>query len=122
MGWKLSWSQILKAISIPTRGRGHAHRSMEKIKEENMWSSKDWTIKVDADAVFLPMRLREKLSTVEVTGNGIYLENCKYVKFGFFGNLEVFSRQAFSTLLANIDDCKSSLNYMGSEEDYGKEP
>merc|ERR1711972_110216 len=88
----------------------------KKIKEENMWSSKDWTIKVDADAVFLPMRLREKLGSIGVTDNGIYLENCKYVKFGFFGNLEVFSRQAFSTLLSNMDDCKSALNYMASEE------
>jgi len=94
----------------------------KKIKEENMWSSKDWTVKVDADAVFLPMRLREKLSAFEVTDNGIYLENCKYVKFGFFGHLEVFSRQAASTYIANLDDCKKSLNYMGSEEDYGEEP
>jgi len=94
----------------------------KKIKEENMWSSKDWTVKVDADAVFLPNRLREKLATVEVTPNGIYLENCKYVKFGFFGNLEVISRQGVATYIANLDDCKKSLNYMGSEEDYGKEP
>merc|ERR1712217_46825 len=79
----------------------------KKIKEENMWSSKDWTVKVDADAVFLPSRLREK---------------CKYVKFGFFGNLEVFSRKAAATYIENIDDCTSSLNYMGSEEDYGEEP
>merc|ERR1712187_133393 len=47
----------------------------KKIKEENMWSSKDWTVKADA----------------EVTPKGIYLENCKFVKFGFFGNLEVIS-------------------------------
>merc|ERR1712217_1020265 len=94
----------------------------KKIKEENMWSSKDWTVKTDADAVFLPNRLREKLGAVEVTPNGIYLENCKYVKFGFFRNLEVISKQGVATFLANIDDCKSTLNYMGSEEDYGMEP
>jgi len=87
-----------------------------------MWSSKDWTVKVDADAVFLPERLRKKLSTIEVTTNGIYLENCKYVKFGFFGNLEVISKQGVATYVANIDDCKSSLNYMGSDEDFGGEP
>merc|ERR1712187_750570 len=94
----------------------------KKIKEENMWSSKDWTVKVDADAVFLPSRLREKVGTLEVTEGGIYLENCKYVKFGFFGNLEVFSRKAAATYMENLDDCTSSLNYMGSEEDYGEEP
>jgi len=94
----------------------------KKIQEENMWSSKDWTVKVDADAVFLPSRLREKVGTLEVTEGGIYLENCKYVKFGFFGNLEVFSRKAAATYIENLDDCTTSLNYMGSEEDYGKEP
>jgi len=94
----------------------------KKIKEENMWSSKDWTVKADADAVFLPNRLRQKLGQVEVTSNGIYLENCKYVRFGFFGNLEVISRQAVATYVANLDDCKQSLKYMSSEEDYGNEP
>merc|ERR1712161_128555 len=42
---------------------------------------------------------------------GIYLENCKYVDYGYFGNLEVFSRQAFSTLIDNIDSCKSTLDW-----------
>jgi hypothetical protein len=94
----------------------------KKIKEENMWSSKDWTVKVDADTVFLPNRLPQKLGQVEVTSNGIYLENCKYVKFGFFGNTEVISRQGAATFIANMDDCKQSLKYMDSEEDYGNEP
>merc|ERR1712217_984243 len=97
-------------------------QTWRKIKEENMWSSKDWTVKVDADAVFLPSRLRSKLAGTEVTANGIYLENCKYVNFGFFGNLEVFSKQAFATFLANLEDCKSSLNYLGREKDFGNEP
>merc|ERR550539_352336 len=57
--------------------------------------------------------LRQKLGQVEVTANGMYFENCKYVRFGFFGNLEVISRQGVATYLANIDDCKQSLNYMG---------
>merc|ERR1711953_283764 len=38
--------------------------------------------------------------------NGIYIENCKYVSYGFFGNL---------------DDCKAALNYMGKEKLYGFE-
>jgi len=94
----------------------------KKVKEENMWSSKDWTVKVDADSVFLPMRLREYLSKVEVTSNGIYLENCKEEKFGFFGSLEVFSHRAIATYLANIDSCKASLNYLGREKLYSNEP
>merc|ERR1711994_855595 len=106
----------LKAISTFPKGRRRAHGSIptcssrqKKIKEENMWESKDWTVKVDADAVFLPMRLRKKLSEVEVSDKGVYLENCKYVKFGFFGNLEVISKTGFGILLENLDNCKSSL-------------
>merc|ERR1711997_141106 len=63
------------------------------IKDEGAWASKDWTVKVDVDAVFLPMRLRDYLGQVEVTQNGIYLENCKM-----------------------------SLNYKGSEKLTGNEP
>jgi len=74
-------------------------QTWRKIKEENMWNSKDWTVKVDADAVFLPQRLRQKLGQVEVTANGIYLENCKYVNFGFFGNLEVISKKSLCHIL-----------------------
>jgi len=97
-------------------------QTWRKIKEENMWSNKDWTVKVDADTVFLPMRLRENLGQVEVTTNGIYLDNCKYEHYGFFGALEVISRQAAATLMANLDDCKASLNYMGREKLLKYEP
>merc|ERR1711953_506618 len=55
-------------------------------------------------------------------GNGIYLENCKFVNFGFFGNLEVISRKAVATYLSSIDDCRTSLNYLGKEKDTGNEP
>jgi len=68
----------------------------------------DWTVKVDADAVFIPNRLRSWLGGQLVPHDGIYLENCKYVDYGYFGNLEVFSKAAFTTLLANIDLCKAS--------------
>merc|ERR1712066_153525 len=30
---------------------------------------------------------------------------------GYFGNLEVFSRQAFSTLLANLDSCYDTVDW-----------
>jgi len=94
----------------------------KKIREEDVWSSKDWTVKVDADTVFLPSRLRQRLSKQAVTANGVYLENCKYVNYGFFGSLEVMSHKAVAAYLANIDDCKTSLNYMGHEKVTGSEP
>merc|ERR1712186_114940 len=76
---------------------------------------------VDADTVFLPMRLRTKLSGQKITSSGIYLENCKYVNYGFFGNLEVISHQGFSTFLANLEDCVSALNWKGREKATGME-
>merc|ERR1711953_1564648 len=77
------------------------------------FSSADWVVKVDADAVFIPSRLSKKLESQLVPPSGIYLENCKYVEYGYFGNLEVFSNAAFATLIANIDDCKadSQINW-----------
>merc|ERR1712115_493942 len=86
------------------------------IRTEGLWASHDWTVKVGADTVFLPMRLRTRLSGQKVTSSGIYLENCKYVNYGFFGNLEVVSHQGFGTFLANLDDCVSALNWKGPEE------
>jgi len=94
----------------------------KKIKEEQLWAGRDWTVKVDVDAVFLPSRLRDYLGQVEVTDNGIYLENCKYVNFGFFGSLEVLSHDAAATFMTNLDDCKQALNYKGSEKITGNEP
>merc|ERR1719205_484450 len=67
------------------------------------------------------MRLRTKLSGQKATASGIYLENCKYVNYGFFGNLEVISHQGFSTFLANLEDCVSALNWKGREKATGME-
>jgi len=66
---------------------------------------------VDPDAVFFPYKLIGKLSEQTVPAEGVYFENCKYVDYGFFGNLEVFSHQAFSTLLANLDSCYDTVDW-----------
>jgi len=92
------------------------------IKDEGAWTKWDWTVKTDIDAVFLPSRLRTYLNDVEVTDNGIYLETCKYVNFGFFGSVAVVSHDAAGTYMANLDDCKASLNYMGREKATGNQP
>ena len=72
------------------------------------YKTASWVVKVDVDAVFLPSRLAKMLQSQMVPSNGIYLENCKYVDYGYFGNLEVFSQAAFATLLQNIDTCNAS--------------
>merc|ERR1712157_437797 len=62
-------------------------QTWKMIKDEGAWAKWDWTVKVDIDAIIIPMRLRSYLEKMEVTDNGIYLENCKYVNYGFFGSL-----------------------------------
>merc|ERR1712051_284760 len=68
-----------------------------------------WVIKVDADAVFFPNKLINALNHQSVPKEGVYMENCKYVEEGYFGNLEVFSKQAFGTLTANLEHCYEAI-------------
>ncbi|CAK0892111.1 unnamed protein product [Prorocentrum cordatum] len=73
-----------------------------------------WVVKVDCDAVFLPSRLRPFLASQGEPGSGvpgIYLENCKYCKWGWFGNLEIMSLTAAQTLFPNIEWCKQVLDW-----------
>merc|ERR1712032_1112138 len=89
------------------------------VKEEGKYKSAEWVMKLDADAVFVPSRLRPILAKQMVPAEGVYLENCQHVSYGYFGNLEVFSLAAFETLVTNIDTCKASLPWKtaGREEE-----
>merc|ERR1712117_877451 len=69
----------------------------------------NWVIKADADAVFFPSKLLEVLQGAALPAEGVYMENRKFVDWGYFGNLEVFSKQAFATLVNNLDTCYTSL-------------
>merc|ERR1711920_967077 len=51
------------------------------------------------------------LRDISVPQQGVYLENCKFVDWGYFGNLEVFSKQAFTTLVENLDRCYDELDW-----------
>merc|ERR1712038_1003287 len=73
------------------------------------YKNHNWVIKVDADAVFFPHKLLKVLEDVAVPTEGMYLENCKFVDWGYFGNLEVFSKQAFETLVSNLDTCYTQV-------------
>merc|ERR1711979_125262 len=83
------------------------------MRDKNMYSDSDWVIKSDVDAVFLPIRLLKTLSGYKVPAGGVYVENCKKVMYGFFGNLEVVSADAFSTFISSLETCKSSLDWKG---------
>merc|ERR1711979_90325 len=76
---------------------GMFHQVWVKVREVGKWQQGDYVVKADADAVFVPQRLREWLgSKGGDTPHGVYFENCPNVQYGFFGNLEVMSRTAAS--------------------------
>jgi len=79
------------------------------IAAEKTYQSFDWVVKADPDAVFVPTRLVARIQYLPRTVAGVFLQNCRSVDYGFFGNLEVFSHQAFNILLANVDTCLSTL-------------
>ena len=44
---------------------------------------------MDADAVFIPSRLKPVLDKQMVPATGVYLENCPHVDYGYYGNQEI---------------------------------
>uniref|UniRef100_A0A7S0FJ25 Apple domain-containing protein n=1 Tax=Pyrodinium bahamense TaxID=73915 RepID=A0A7S0FJ25_9DINO len=64
----------------------------------------DWTVKVDADAVFFADRLREVVAQHPEEPRGVYLNNCR---MGMHGPLEVFSRNAVAAWRAARGRCIS---------------
>jgi len=85
------------------------------IKHQTTWTSFSWVVKVDPVSVFIPSRLRTILSVQQVTPNGVYLENCKFVRMSLHGSLEVVSKDAFGTFLDNLEECKTSLPWKNAE-------
>jgi hypothetical protein len=83
----------------------------QAIGRAGVWARHDYVVKVDADAVFFPNKLVEHLRGMPVPAEGVYLENCPFVEYGYFGNLEVFSKNAFGTLLTQMEDCYAGLNW-----------
>jgi len=106
------WHFAKRKVSGTWVNTGMFSQIWKKMGEMGKYQSADWVMKVDADAIFVPSRMRTWLFANRlVPPAGIYLENCKYVDYGYFGNLEVYSKQAFTTLIQNIDVCKSSINW-----------
>jgi hypothetical protein len=88
---------------------GMFQQAWKAIDKAGTYKSYDWTVKADADAVFLPSRLVKRIEHMPRASTGVFLTNCKQVDYGFFGSLEVFSEIAFSVLLVNLDTCNKTL-------------
>lgn len=78
----------------------------KQVISDGAFRQHDWTAKVDADAVFLPSRLRILLIDPELSnpqvGRGLFLNNCGY---GLHGPLEVVSRRALEVYSDGSASC-----------------
>jgi len=83
----------------------------KKLLEQNEFQAYDWTVKVDPTTVFLPIRLRKILEVQKQTENGVYLENCKYVRYGLHGSLEVVDKKAAMTYARNAEACLGEVQW-----------
>lgn len=77
----------------------------QKVKGIGAWRNYDWTVKVDSDAVFLPLRLKQHLDQLRTPlGARVYLENINY-KFKFMGAIEIMTREALALFLEQGHTC-----------------
>jgi len=87
-----------------------------QVKADGQYAMYDWTVKVDADAVFFPGRLRAHLLGLRPPASkAVYLHNINF-RFGFMGALEVLSTKAVDTFLASIYECSQNLGHNGGED------
>jgi len=75
------------------------------VKNKGTYKKFDWTVKVDADAVFLPSRLKMHLDKLRTPkGSKVYVENVNY-QFKFMGSLEILTREALDLYLEHGHEC-----------------
>lgn len=74
-----------------------------RVASDGIYRRHDWTVKVDADAVFLPSRLQYAVQKYSHAPASIYLTNCR---FGLHGAIEVFSRFAVLALTSGWGHCE----------------
>jgi len=80
------------------------------VRNSGKWEQTDYTVKVDADAVFVPQRLRDYLAqSPGDSPHGLYYENCKNVQYGFFGNLEIISQTGTRVLTTYLENCHAEF-------------
>jgi len=81
-----------------------------KIREVGKWQSADYTVKVDADAVFVPARLRTWLAAKPGDSpHGVYYENCPNVQYGLFGHIEIMTHTAVTVLTKYLENCHAEF-------------
>jgi len=105
-------SRTIGDMKAPTVDWGHgqtfanAHgfrKAWTAILEDGMYKPHDWVAKLDADAVFIPERLRFHIKNYP-KGGAVYVHNWAE-SFGLLGPLEIASREAWDILGKRQSEC-----------------
>jgi hypothetical protein len=93
------------------------------IGTRGVYANYEFTVKIDPDAVFFPYRLYSYLvhKPIPFQSSGTYIVNCRYVKDGFFGAVEVFSQAAFTQLIQSFEACKQKLPWTTKGKEFGED-
>jgi hypothetical protein len=92
-------------------------RTWKQVMSDSQYLKFDWTVKVDADAVFLPQRLRERLRLRKAhSADRVYFNNCKD---GLHGPVEIISRAGMKVYSKSVGRCISKLTWEFDE--YGED-
>lgn len=82
----------------------------QKVFDERLYRSQDWTVKVDPDTVWSPDRLQGRLMRLGLhAGEVAYVKNTHLV-FGFLGPIEIISRGAVDRLGIGYSKCLSQTS------------
>lgn len=123
--WKSRGQSILECEEhaffdgLPT-GSGHNIDSFthawDLVRKDGRWKRHDWVVKVDADAVFFPERLRWHIGSLRTPqGAAVYLRN-NFFKFHFMGAIEVLTREAMALYFERVEECNTHVGKQGGED------
>jgi len=95
------------------------------VEADGTFRKYDWTVKVDADCVFLPDRLKSHLTALAPPAyTPLYVKNNAMDpglgNNGFLGAIEVFSRDGIQKYMDNADDCHAALGSNAGEDGFMK--
>jgi len=96
-------------------------RAWRSLQEDGRYQNHDWVVKLDADTVFLPDRLKHELGRKEWAWTmrwqaAVYVKNCWKFK-SMQGPLEIISRAAVDRLGASVGECEAGMDYNSMGED-----
>jgi len=96
----------------------------DQVRGGGLYKKADFTLKVDADCVFFPARVRSHLVALQAPADrAFYVKNTRphFLAGGFLGAVEVLSREATSRLVRNIRTCEKYMGTLSGEDGFLKD-